>query len=947
MNAPETSFFQSGGALLAASESYVERPSDRELLSALQAGEFCYVLTSRQMGKSSLLVRTTQILRAQGVHVAAKDISGLGRLDVTAEKWYRGLLEDLGTQLRLEDEIEEYWRAQTRLAPVHRFFRALRDVVLKRLRGTVVLFLDEIDFVRSLPFDTDEFFGALKECCTGRAQDAELNRITFCLFGVATPAQLQRDPENPLFNLGRGIELRDFTRTEMACLARGLLSEAQPDTRLASAILDRVHHWTRGQPYLTQKFCRVAAGVMRGESPTEAQELAAPARVEAAAEFVDQLADHLFLSARARTQDSNVFHIHDRLTKAAPQHPALLPLYRRVLAGRRVRDAAGEDMITVLHLAGIVRVEEGRLRVRNRIYETVFDRTWIEQAEGAPRRWSARRRLLAACAGAGLLLVLFLALFWLRRDVTEVVAVLPPEFAGTNEVVREQLDGLFELVSRSLTRMTGEMSPAGRAIEFESPRNLAALNVNSERAARRAVRASYVLQSLLSLNEVGAAELELRLTGPQGRLLGATNVLVPRGDLSRGELPVTVAVVGWLDLGAGPAGTAAHRDPRAVSLRLQALGLMSRRVDRNYVRAAALMEAAVLADPGYAEAWADLAAARLAIFREYRLPGTLASAEQAALRALALDTNSVSAAVAAGQIQIHLGRTNEAHQTAQALHRRRPDDPEAMRLLALSLVHQGRRADAEDLYERALRARPDHWRLHDALAHLRVALGDYPGAEAAFRKVVALTPEDPRSHSNLGGVLFWQGRAEEAEREFNRSLELFETSDALSNLGSIHFFRREYGHAVVRFRQAVAWNPDDHVLQGNFGDALRLAGTDAAAMTNAYRRAVECARRELGFNEANASTRAMLAYYLAALGRCGETAEELGRTDGPGGLEAADLVAGTLAHELCGRRDEALRWLRAALAGGYSEDEIRRHPDLDGLRTDARFIGLSSGTPRP
>jgi hypothetical protein len=36
-------------------------------------------------------------------------------------------------------------------------------------------------------------------------------------------------------------------------------------------------------------------------------------------------------------------------------------------------------LIDLLRLAGIARVAEGRLRVRNRIYERVFDREWIAQ----------------------------------------------------------------------------------------------------------------------------------------------------------------------------------------------------------------------------------------------------------------------------------------------------------------------------------------------------------------------------------------------------------------------------------------------------------------------------------------------------------------------------------------------------------------------------------------
>src|SRR5436305_15129786 len=109
-------FYVTGGTMRHDAPSYVERAADRDLLEALGKGEFCYVLTSRQMGKSSLMVRTASRLREEGVKVVVLDLTSIGQ-NLSAEQWYQGLLGSIGQQLDLEDELEAYWLAHSSAGP--------------------------------------------------------------------------------------------------------------------------------------------------------------------------------------------------------------------------------------------------------------------------------------------------------------------------------------------------------------------------------------------------------------------------------------------------------------------------------------------------------------------------------------------------------------------------------------------------------------------------------------------------------------------------------------------------------------------------------------------------------------------------------------------------------------------------------------------------------------
>src|SRR3954453_355118 len=102
MSSAPTSFYVTGGTLRQDAPSYVERQADKELYESLTRGDFSYVLTSRQMGKSSLMIRTAGRLREAGIAVVVLDLTAIGQ-NLSVEQWYGGLLRHVGRQLERED----------------------------------------------------------------------------------------------------------------------------------------------------------------------------------------------------------------------------------------------------------------------------------------------------------------------------------------------------------------------------------------------------------------------------------------------------------------------------------------------------------------------------------------------------------------------------------------------------------------------------------------------------------------------------------------------------------------------------------------------------------------------------------------------------------------------------------------------------------------------------
>src|SRR5258708_36659329 len=157
----EPGFYVTGGTLPHDAPCYIRRKADDELYDGIRRGELCFLLTSRQMGKSSLMVRTAARLRAEGTSVVVLDLTTVGR-SLSLEQWYRGLLSRIGDQLDLEEELDKFWREHSFLGPLQRWMSAVRGGPLARCPDRLSGFIQHVGLLWAPPVPTHEVITALR-----------------------------------------------------------------------------------------------------------------------------------------------------------------------------------------------------------------------------------------------------------------------------------------------------------------------------------------------------------------------------------------------------------------------------------------------------------------------------------------------------------------------------------------------------------------------------------------------------------------------------------------------------------------------------------------------------------------------------------------------------------------------------------------------------------------
>lgn len=331
---------------------YVNRNADRQISDIISdMGRPGYVLVSRQMGKTNLLLNAKRTLGNDNDKFIYIDLSNVFDDEQSCFQNIIDLAIETNENYEEASAIISNSRKELDNFPPHKLHLNELRTLLKFTKGKLVIILDEIDALTKTIY-SDKIFAQIRSIYFSRVNFPELERLTYILSGVVEPTEIIKDPKISPFNIGEKIFLNDFSKNEYL----SFLKSAKLDV-LNKEVVERIFYWTNGNPRITWDLCSEIENNKNGII-NQLQ--------------VDEIVQKMYLTSFDKPPIDN---IRELVKKDREIRNSIVELeYNK---GNDVSD----KIKSKLYLAGIINYEENDIHIKNEIIRQSLNLDWIKKLE--------------------------------------------------------------------------------------------------------------------------------------------------------------------------------------------------------------------------------------------------------------------------------------------------------------------------------------------------------------------------------------------------------------------------------------------------------------------------------------------------------------------------------------------------------------------------------------
>lgn len=332
-------------------ELYVQRDADRQLDNIIiDMGRPGYVLVSRQMGKTNLLLNAKRKFENENDLFVYVDLSNPfdslkscfeNIIDTTIETHPNKFEEVRKKILNRRNELVD--------TTAHKQHTNELRELLKTIQGKLVIILDEIDALTKTNY-SDQIFAQIRSVYFSRANFKEFDKLTYILSGVIEPSEIIKDPKISPFNIGQKIFLNDFSRGEF----EQFINKAK--LKISNEISERIFYWTQGNPRMTWDVC----SEVENES------------VELNTSVIDKIVYNLYLQKYDHPPIDNIREI---VKNDKEIRNSIIEIFFN--KGNEISD----KIKSRLYLAGIINYDDNEIHIKNEVISKSLNYDWLRKLE--------------------------------------------------------------------------------------------------------------------------------------------------------------------------------------------------------------------------------------------------------------------------------------------------------------------------------------------------------------------------------------------------------------------------------------------------------------------------------------------------------------------------------------------------------------------------------------